>query len=60
MNISVAREEKDDENRPNEDTGPQLLQLQPPLLQPLPARFAVTAVLPCFTGFYGILAGRTR
>ncbi len=24
------------------------------------ARFAVTAVLPCFTGFYGILPGRTR
>ncbi len=37
VNISVAREEKDDENRPNEDTGPQLLQLQPPLLPPLPA-----------------------
>ncbi len=26
----------------------------------LQARFAVTAVLPCFTGFYGILPGRTR
>ena len=36
MNISVAREEEEDENRPNEDTGPQLLQLQPPLLPPLP------------------------
>ena len=37
VNISVAREEEEDENRPNEDTGPQLLQLQPPLLPFLPA-----------------------
>ncbi len=32
------------------------LQMQDSLM----TRFAVTAVLPCFTGFYGILPGRTR